>query len=116
MLRLNESLEHKLVRDIESLRISFPGTVAPSGVEDGSKGRYAMREATSHVPVILGDGIGALAKRIPLTKESLDLMDTPVPSGVLAEEFAYHGLAPSFLKEMHQARELLDEIYSEIKR
>jgi hypothetical protein len=43
-------------------------------------------------------------------------MDTPVPSGVLAEEFAYHGLAPSFLKERHSARMLLEEIYTEIKK
>ena len=32
-----------------------------------------------------------------------------------SEEFAYHGLAPSFLKERHAARELLNEIYTEIK-
>ena len=42
-------------------------------------------------------------------------MDTPIPSGVLAEEFAYHGFAPSHVKELHQAHELLDEIYTEIK-
>jgi hypothetical protein len=116
LMRLNDNLELKLVRDIETLRITFPGTAAPSIVDkDGFRGRYTTSDATSYVPITLGDGIGTLAKRIPLTKESLDLMDTPVPSGVLAEEFAYHGLTPSFLKEIHQARELLDEIYTEIK-
>jgi hypothetical protein len=36
--------------------------------------------------------------------------------GMLASEFAYHGLAPAHLKEMHQARELLDQIYTDIKK
>lgn len=114
MLRLNDKLEHKLVTDIESLRSNFPETTAPSLADN--KRRGSVNESTSYSSVTLGDGIGSLSKRVPLTKESLDLMDTPVPSGVLAEEFAYHGLAPAYLKEMVQARELLDEIYTEIKR
>jgi len=43
-------------------------------------------------------------------------MDTPIPSGVLAQEFAYHGLAPSALRETTRARTLLDQIYVEIQR
>jgi len=67
-----------------------------------------------HSETTRGDRISG--SRVPLTKESLDLMDAPIPSGVLAEEFAYHGLAPSFLKEMHQACERLEEICAEIMR
>ena len=117
MLRLNESLEHKLVRDIDVLRTVFPGSVASSLADQGDlERRGSVSGSTSHGLVPLADGIGNSSKCVPLTKETLDLMDTPVPSGVLAEEFAYHGLAPSFLKEMHQARELLNDIYTDIKR
>jgi hypothetical protein len=117
MLRLNEHLEHKLITDIEPLRTAFPGT-APTSIadKDDLKHRGSVSGSTFD-PVTLGNGIGGTVyDRVPLTKESLDLMDAPIPSGVLAEEFAYHGLAPSFLKEIHQARELLDEIYTEIKK
>ena len=117
VLRLNENLEKKLVIDIEILRTAFPGTVPPSVVgKEEFRRRGSVGESTSHGPVTLGDGIGASFNRVPLTKESLDLMDTPIPSGVLAEEFAYHGFAPSHVKELHRAHELLDEIYTEIKK
>lgn len=117
MLRLNENLEKKLVTDIEILRSAFPGTVPPSVVDkEESKCKGSVSESTSHGPVTLGDGIGVSFNRVPLTKESLDLMDTPIPSGLLAEEFAYHGFAPLHVKELHQAHQLLDEIYTEIKR
>jgi hypothetical protein len=117
MLRLNENFEKKLVTDIEILRTAFPGTAPPSvvGKEEFKRGG-STNESTSQGQVTLGDGIGNSFNRVPLTKESLDLMDTPIPSGVLAEEFAYHGFAPSHVKELHQAHELLDEIYIEIKR
>jgi hypothetical protein len=127
LLRLSEKLEDKLVTDIEALRMIFPGTTTNSVVDkeelkmrrgsttESITGR-APATAGGGVPTTsLGEGIGMTYNRVPLTKESLDLMDTPVPGGVLAEEFAYHGLAPSFLKEMHLARELLDEVYTEIK-
>jgi len=117
MLRLNENLEHKLVTDIEILRTAFPGTASPSVMgKEEFKRRGSVSGSTSYGPVTLGDGIGISFNRVPLTKESLDLMDTPIPSGVLAEEFAYHGFAPSHVKELHQAHELLDEIYTEIKK
>lgn len=113
MLRLNEPLQYKLVTEIESLRITFPASAAPSVVD---KDDIARRDSINmYTQVNLGDGIGE-GNRVPLTKEVLDLMDTPVPAGVLAEEFAYHGLTPSFLKEIHQAQQLLDEIYTEIKK
>jgi hypothetical protein len=117
-LRLNEKLADKLITNIEVLRIAFPGTAVPSIADpEDIKSRVSMSETPSFTPMALGEGIGSTDyNRVPLTKESLDLMDTPVPSGVLAEEFAYHGLAPSFLKEMHQARELLEEIYCEVKK
>jgi hypothetical protein len=129
MIRLSEKLEKKLVTHIEALRMIFPGTTTNSvadkedlkfhgaSISESVSGRSRATAAGGPMPTVgLGEGIGITYNRVPLTKESLDLMDTPVPSGVLAEEFAYHGLAPSFLKEMHQARELLDEIYTEIKR
>jgi hypothetical protein len=128
MIRLSENLENKLVTHIEAFRMIFPGTATNSVVdkEDLKLRRGSISESVSGrsraaaggtMPTVgLGEGLGITYNRVPLTKESLDLMDTPVPSGVLAEEFAYHGLAPSFLKEMHQARELLDEIYTEIKK
>src|SRR5215471_29258 len=117
MLRLNKNLEKKLVTDIEILRTAFPGTVPPSvaGKEE-FKRRGSVSESPSHGSTTLGDGIGIVFNRVPLTKESLALMDTPIPSGVLAEEFAYHGFAPSHVKELHQAHQLLDEIYTEIKK
>lgn len=117
MLRLNGNFENKLVTDIEILRTTFPGTVPPSVIdkEESKRGGF-VSESTSYSQATLGDGIGVPFNRVPLTKESLDLMDTPIPSGVLAEEFAYHGFAPSHVKELHQAHELLDEIYTEIKR
>jgi hypothetical protein len=119
MLRLTSNLQHKLITDIDALRVAFPGTPAGS-VADTSE--FYKPKESSHKPVTFdptlpGEESGATTSgtRLPLTKASLDLMDTPVPSGVLAEEFAYHGLAPSFLKEMHHARQVLDEIYTEIK-
>src|SRR5436190_9743021 len=103
MLRLNENLEHRLVRDIDALRTAFPGSVTSSLADkDDLERRGSVSVSTSHGLFTLADGIGDSPNRVPLTKETLDLMDTPVPSGVLAEEFAYHGLTPSFLKEMHQ--------------
>ena len=117
MLRLNENVEKKLVTDIEILRTAFPGTAPPSVVgKEEFKHTGSVSEFTSHSPATLGDGIGMSFNRVPLTKESLDLMDTPIPSGVLAEEFAYHGFAPSHVKELHQAHELLDAIYANIKK
>jgi hypothetical protein len=117
LFRLGDELKYKLVTNIEALRVNFPGTAANSVVDkDETKHRASMSALGSSVPVTLGDGIGVPYNRVPLTKESLDLMDTPVPSGVLAETFAYHGLAPSFLRELHQAHELLDEIYTEVKK
>jgi hypothetical protein len=117
MLRLNENLENKLVTDIEVLRTAFPGTAPPSVVgKEDFKRTGSVSESTSHSPATLGDGIGISSNRVPLTKESLDLMDTPIPSGVLAEEFAYHGFAPSHVKELQQAHELLDTIYTNIKK
>jgi len=114
MLRLAQNLQDQLVTAIEALKVGPPGTPAPSIAdnndwhnrpEPGSKGAMGLGASMAN------------NNRIPLTKESLDLMDTPVPSGVgLAAEFAYHGLAPSFLKEMHQAQQRLGSIYSEIKR
>jgi hypothetical protein len=116
MFRLKDELQDTLVTDIEALRITFPATAANSVVDKDEKHRGSRSDFPSS-PVTLGDGIGAASyNRVPLTKESLDLMDTPVPSGILAETFAYHGLTPSFLKEMHKAHELLDEIYAEIKK
>jgi hypothetical protein len=114
MLRLPEDLQAKLVTEIEVLKIAFPGTPAPSIAD---KDEFLRRRETGNDgPMGLGAGI-ATGNRIPLTKESLDLMDTPVPSGVgLAAEFAYHGLAPSFLKEIHRAQQLLDSIYTEVKK
>jgi hypothetical protein len=79
--------------------------------------RDPSKDPTALVPSAFGEDIlTTRSASLPLTKEALDLMDTPVPSGVLAEEFAYHGLAPSFLKEMTKARDLLDEILTELKR
>jgi len=118
MLRLNESLEDKLIRDIEALRLPFPGSLAPSVADtDDLKQRASTFENSPYTPVPLGEGIGATYNRVPLTKESLDLMDTPIPSGVsLAAEFAYHGLAPAFRKGLEEAQGLLEDIYSEIKK
>jgi hypothetical protein len=117
MFRLQGKLKDTLVTDIEALRVTFPATAANSVVDKDEKRKGSRSDFPSASPVTLGDGIGAASyNRVPLTKESLDLMDTPVPGGVLAETFAYHGLAPSFLKEMHQAHELLDEIYTEVKK
>ena len=117
MLRLGERLDKQLVGDIEALRVAFPGIATSSVADyDDLKCRDPMDECASGNPT-LADGFGQQNYgRVPLTKNFLDLMDAPIPSGVLAEEFAYHGLAPSFLKEMHQARELLDKIYTEIKK
>jgi len=114
MLRLPDNLQDKLVTEVEVLKIAFPGTPAPS---IASKDEFhRRRDAPSEGPMGRGTGI-ASGNRIPLTKESLDLMDTPIPSGVgLAAEFAYHGLAPSFLKEMHKAQQLLDSVYTEVKK
>lgn len=122
LVRLDDVLQDKLVTDIEALKPSFPATAsnAPSVVgKEESKRRDSVSESKFHGRATLGKGIGGVGSqynRVPLTKESLDLMDAPIPSGVLASEFAYHGLAPAHLKEMHQARELLDQIYSEIKK
>jgi len=122
LLRLEDELQEKLVTDIEALKPSFPATASnvPSVVaKDEGKRTESVGESTFHGSVTLGEGIGgvgAQSNRVPLTKESLDLMDAPIPSGVLASEFAYHGLAPAHLKEMHEARELLDQIYTEIKK
>ena len=122
LLRLEDELQEKLVTDIDALKPSFPATAsnAPSAVgNDDLKRRGSVSESTFHGNVTLGEGIGGVGaqyNRVPLTKESLDLMDAPIPSGVLASEFAYHGLAPAHLKEMHKARELLDTIYTEIKK
>ena len=119
MLRLNPDLQRKLITGIDALRVAFPGTPAGSVADTSEfyKPRESSRKGFSFENHVLGEGIGdtSSGNRLPLTKESLDLMDTPVPSGVLAEEFAYHGLAPSFLKEIRQARQLLDNIYTEIK-
>ena len=113
MLRLSKSLQHRLVTDIEALRVTFPGSAAPSVT---GKVDLMFRDSVSACkPVNLGEGIDE-GNRMPLTKEVLDLMDTPIPSGLLAAEFAYHGLTPSFLHETHQAHQLLDEIYTEIKK
>ena len=117
MLRLKEELQSKLVTSIEVLRISLPRTANSSVTDRDDLSRRGSLHESSHAFTGLGEQIDSTSyNRLPLTKESLDLMDTPVPSGVLAEEFAYHGLAPSFLKEMTRARELLDEIYIEIKK
>jgi hypothetical protein len=122
LLRLDDELQAKLVIDIEALKPSFPATAsnAPSVAgKDEFRRRDSVSDSTIHGGVTLGEGIGGVASqynRVPLTKESLDLMDAPIPSGMLASEFAYHGLAPAHLKEMHEARELLDQIYSEIKK
>jgi len=111
MLRLAENLQHQFVTVIEVLKIAVPGTPARS-IADKDKWRN-RREPAGEGPMVSM----ANSNRIPLTKESLDLMDTPVPNSVgLAAEFAYHGLAPSFLKEMHQAQQLVGSIYSEIKK
>ena len=117
MLRLSEKLQKDLITNIEILRIPFQGTAVQSIMEKNDLKRKASQsESTSYSLVMPSKGVGGDVCHVaPLTKEFLDLMDTPVPSGILAKEFAYHGLAPSFLKEMHQARELLDEIYTEIK-
>jgi hypothetical protein len=115
--RLRDGLRDKFVTNIEALKVNFPAAPADSNADKGDMKRRDS-SAGLHSPVTLGEGIASASfgNRVPLTKESLDLMDTPVPSGVLAETFAYHGLAPSFLKEMHQAHEMLDEIYTEVKR
>ena len=121
-MRLDDELQAKLVTDIEALKPSFPATAsnAPSAVgKDEFKRRSSVSDSTFQGGVPLGEGIGGVGSqynRVPLTKESLDLMDAPIPSGMLASEFAYHGLAPAHLKEMHEARELLDQIYTEIKK
>jgi hypothetical protein len=117
LFRLDDGLKEKLVTHIDALRANFPATATNSVADkEDIKLRTAMSGLPS-LPMTLGDGIGTTSyNRVPLTKESLDLMDTPVPSGVLAETFAYHGLAPSYLREMHQAHELLDEIYTEVKK
>lgn len=118
MFRLPEALEHNLVTNIEALRMPFISSTAPSVADPSDFNcRDSVTVSTSRAPPTMqGNTDTFVYNRVPLTKESLDLMDTPVPSGVLAEEFAYHGLAPSFLKESHAAREMLDEIYTEIKR
>lgn len=117
MLRLPDKFRHDLVTNIEVLRIAYPGTYPSIGDEDELLKGKKPPEPVSESPMDLSVSLATSGNRIPLTKESLDLMDTPVPSGIgLAAEFAYHGLAPSFLKEMHQAQHLLDSIYSEIKR
>jgi len=114
MLRLAENLQGQLVTAIEALKIGPRGTPAASIADNNDW--HNRPEPVSEGPMGLGASM-ASSIRIPLTKESLDLMDTPVPSGVgLAAEFAYHGLAPSFLKKMHQAQQLLGSIYSEIKK
>ena len=114
---MNDELQDKLITNIDILRIAFPGSTNNSIADrDDLMRRGTMSEAINYPIPSLGEGITTEYNRLPLTKESLDLMDTPVPSGVLAEEFAYHGLAPCFLKEMTQARDLLDSIYTEIKR
>jgi len=97
----------------------FVGSTAPSVADPKElKHRESVTSpAARATSASQGNGTDTLVyNRIPLTKASLDLMDMPVPSGVLAEEFAYHGLAPSFLKERHEARMLLDVIYTEIKK
>jgi hypothetical protein len=101
--------------------VPFPGSTAPSIASPSlvDTDRPSHRHSVSPAkPATSGDNIGdtGLYNRVPLTKASLDLMDMPIPSGVLAEEFAYHGLAPSFLKERHFATVLLDQIYTAIKR
>ena len=122
MLRLDDALQDKLVTDIEALKPFFPATVsnAPSVFGKGeSERRNSVSASTFHGSITLGEGVdgdGARSNRVPLTKESLDLMDAPIPCGMLASEFAYHGLAPTHLKEMHEARDLLDQIYTQIKK
>jgi hypothetical protein len=117
MFRLNGKLEDKRITDIEALRAGFPGTASSSVADkEDLKCRRPISGSTSYGPGTPDDGIGNTAyNRVPLTRESLDLMDAPIPSGVLAEEFAYHGLARSFLKEMQEARQLLDKICLEVK-
>jgi len=117
LLRLNNEMQDQLVTNIEVLRIAFPGTTNNSVADrDDLIRRDSINDPAMHTTPALGEGIAPQYNRMPLTKEALDLMDTPVPSGVLAEEFAYHGLASSFLKEMTQARNLLDDIYTEVKK
>ena len=57
MLRLNKSLEHKLVTDIEILRTAFPGSAAPSVLgKEELKSRGSVSGSTSYGSVILGEG------------------------------------------------------------
>jgi hypothetical protein len=117
LIRLKEELQEKLVTNIEALRTAYPGS-GPSSV--GDKEDPKRRGSTSG-PFTIGGVSDAFADSTysvtaPLTREALDLMDAPIPSGVLAEEFAYHGLAPSYLRAMHQAHELLDQICTELHK
>lgn len=118
MLRLNDKLKCDRIADIEALRTGFPGTASSSATDkEDLKSRRFVGGSASSSPVTPDDGIGSTSyNRVPLTKESLDLMDAPIPSGVLAEEFAYHGLARSFLKELHETRQLIDEIYLAVQK
>jgi hypothetical protein len=99
-------------------RSTAPSIASPSLVDTDHPDPSRRNSVSPAKPATSGDSIGDTAayNRVPLTKASLDLMDMPIPSGVLAEEFAYHGLAPSFLKERHSATVLLDQIYTAIKR
>jgi hypothetical protein len=121
LLRLGDEFQEKLVTQIEALRPAYPATasVAPSGADKNEAKPKDCPKSTFAGGTLLGEGIGGLGatfNRVPLTKESLDLMDAPIPSGVLASEFAYHGLAPAHLEEMREARELLDKIYTELRK
>ena len=111
---MKDGLQDKLVANIEALRVAYPGSASSSIAH---KEDVKRRESASGFSTVgVSQPIGETNYRFtPLTKETLDLMDAPIPSGVLAEEFAYHGLAPSFLREMHQAQELLDQICSELR-
>src|SRR5579859_4205466 len=115
MLRLPDPLQNSLITNIDALRMPFPGSTAPSTADQSRRNSIS---SPANLPPSHGDTTvdTKVYNRVPLTKATLDLMDMPVPSGILAEGFAYHGLAPSFLKERHLATVLLDQIYSEIKR
>jgi hypothetical protein len=113
MSRLEEGLQDKLVTNIESLRVAYPGSACSSIADKEDLKRRGSTSGRS-TPGFMERSERSYGAT-PLTRETLDLMDAPIPSGVLAEEFAYHGLAPSFLREMHQAHELLDQICTALK-
>jgi hypothetical protein len=114
---LKPELQSKLITDITVLRITYPGTTAGSTIEGSDSRRESISEiSTGFRHIEWEDNAGATKQEVPLTHELFDLMDMPVPSGMLAGEFAYHGLAPAVLNEVHNARELIDGISTEIKR